>query len=71
MYRQSSPVIVINQRPVDYDQGIKYLTEITTGTNDLSIREQAQNEKVFDFETGQFLNYTPNDKAVSFENVKK
>ena len=63
MYRQSSPVIVINQRPVDYDQGIKYLTEITTGTNDLSIREQAQNEKVFDFETGQFLNYTPNDKA--------
>lgn len=63
VYRQSSPVIVINQKPVDYDQGIKYLTEITTGTNDLSIREQAQNEKVFDFETGQFLNYTPNDKA--------
>ncbi len=63
VYRQSSPVIVKNQRPVDYDQGIKYLTEITTGTNDLSIREQAQNEKVFDFETGQFLNYTPNDKA--------
>lgn len=63
IYRQSSPIIVKNQRPVDYDQGIKYLTEITTGTNDLSIREQAQNEKVFDFETGQFLDYTPNDKA--------
>lgn len=63
IYRQSSPVIVKNQRPIDYDQGIKYLTEITTGTNDLSIREQAQNEKVFDFETGQFLDYTPNDKA--------
>ena len=63
IYRQSSPVIINNQRPIDYDQGIKYLTEITTGTNDLSIREQAQNEKVFDFETGQFLDYTPNDKA--------
>lgn len=63
IYRQSSPIIVKNQRPIDYDQGIKYLTEITTGTNDLSIREQAQNEKVFDFETGQFLDYTPNDKA--------
>ena len=63
IYRQSSPVIIKNQRPIDYDQGIKYLTEITTGTNDLSIREQAQNEKVFDFETGQFLDYTPNDKA--------
>ena len=63
VYRQSSPIIIKNQRPIDYDQGIKYLTEITTGTNDLSIREQAQNEKVFDFETGQFLDYTPNDKA--------
>lgn len=63
IYRQSSPVIIKNQRPIDYNQGIKYLTEVTTGTNDLSIREQAQNEKVFDFETGQFLDYTPNDKA--------
>ena len=63
IYRQSSPVIVKNQRPIDYNQGIKYLTEVTTGTNDLSIREQAQNEKVFDFETGQFLDYAPNDKA--------
>ena len=63
IYRQSSPVIIKNQRPIDYNQGIKYLTEVTTGTNDLSIREQAQNEKVFDFETGRFLDYTPNDKA--------
>lgn len=46
--------------------GIAYLTETTLDSLDLSIREQAQREKIVDYETGKELDYSPNDKAGLF-----
>ena len=64
--RDTSPIIVVNQKPFDYSQGISYLTETSGKRNDLSVREIAQTQKVVDFETGEELDYSPNDKAGLF-----
>lgn len=64
--RDSNPIIVRNQIPTVDATGIAYLTETTPDGLDLSIREQAQREKIVDFETGEEFDYSPNDKAGLF-----
>lgn len=66
-YRNDNPIIVINKTPSNYEQGISYLTEVSQRENDLSVRELAQREKVVDFETGEELDYSPNEKAGLFK----
>lgn len=66
-YRMDNPVIVLNKRPSNITSGISYLTETIQQDSNLSIREQAQKEKVVDFETGETLDYSPNDKAGLFK----
>lgn len=64
--RPQAPIVVRNQIPTIDAQGIAYITEITQDGSNFSIREQAQREKVVDFETGEELDYSPNDKAGLF-----
>ena len=66
-FRDDRPIILTNQRPADFSQGISYITKADySATPELSIREQAQREKVVNSETGEELDYTPNDKAGLF-----
>ena len=67
VYRNDKPIIAINKTPATDSQGIKYITELYSNSQNLSIRERAQREKVVDFETGEELDYSPNDKAGLFK----
>lgn len=64
--RDTSPIMIVDQKPFDYSQGISYITELSGKKNKLSVREIAQTQKVVDYETGEELDYTPNDKAGLF-----
>lgn len=64
--RNTSPIMIVDQKPFDYSQGISYITELSGKNNKLSVREIAQTQKVVDYETGEELDYTPNDKAGLF-----
>lgn len=70
-FRQQNPVILIDTKPSDVSQGIKFITDTVAGApSNLSIRELAQREKIVDYETGEELEFSPNDKAGLFSAFK-
>lgn len=69
VYRNDNPIIYLNKLPSSTSQGISYITEELNDTKDLSIRELAQKEKVYNYETGKWLDWTPNDKAGLFKPI--
>ena len=69
VYRNDNPVIFLNKIPRNNSQGISYITEEYDSGANLSIRELAQREKVFDYDSGNFLDWSPNDKAGLFKPI--
>ena len=67
VYRNDNPIIFLNKIPRNNSQGISYITEEFDDTKNLSIRELGQREKVYDYDTGEFLDWSPNDKAGLFK----
>lgn len=62
--RDVSARLVPNRNPMRETSGIKALGLRTSG--DMSVREIAQTQKIYDIETGKFLDKSPNDYAGFF-----
>ena len=56
-----SPTLTLDKNPMGLSTNIKALNVITP--QELSIREIAQTNKVYDVESGKWLDWTPNDKG--------
>lgn len=56
-----SPTLAFDKNPMGISTNIKALNVITP--QELSIREIAQTNKVYDVESGKWLDWTPNDKG--------
>ena len=69
IYRNDNPIIFLNKIPKANSQGISFITEEYDAGNDLSIRELGQKEKVYDYDTGEWLDWSPNDKAGLFKPI--
>ena len=67
--RDVGAMVVKEINPERRSFGIKSLKEM--GNSNLSIREIAQTNKVFDYETGVFLDWTPNDKGGLFKSLSR
>lgn len=69
IYRNDNPIIFLNKIPKANSQGISFITEEYDAGNNLSIRELGQKEKVYDYNTGEWLDWSPNDKAGLFKPI--
>ena len=66
-YKEVSPVVQVNNTTTNDAYGISFLPETARNQNNFSIREIAQTQKVYNTETGEWEDWTPNDKAGLFK----
>ena len=70
--RDDSPKFIFTNDPSKYGQGIPYITESAfESTSGFSARELAQNERVVDWQTGEDLGWTPNEKGGLFKSLNR
>ena len=68
-YKEVNPVVQVNDTTTNDAYGISFLPETTRNQNNFSIREIAQTQKVYNTETGEWEDWTPNDKAGLFKRL--
>lgn len=61
--------IILGKNPMKINVGVNYLTSATNPT--MSIREIAQANAVRDFETGEVLDWTPNERGGLFKSLSR
>lgn len=59
--------VTLDKNPMGYSIGTKSINEITDPI--YSVREIAQTNRVFNYETGEFEDWTPNDKGGLFKSL--